>query len=255
MGPAPRVHPRRRRRFSNPSRIGTAHLRLSRSPSLYRRFSSFSLVASPSPCTPPSSSSLAVSCFHVAIHPLRLCLSRPSRSLSLDLSLSERLLSFFHHVLLHRPRPPPPPPPPAPLPSPSVLPPRLPGFYLSLASTRSLSGNERRNTLATFNRPALSSAYTYLAGSASPSSSSPARPDHPATHALVLISILPPRATLGRPNPSPAAHHRRAPTSRFLLLIFTTNIVYKYLRALSLVFRAFRYARYVGRVFPFPRKN
>lgn len=81
-------------------------------------------------------------------------------------------LSLFHHV-----------------PPSSILPSRLPGFYLSLASTRSLSGNERRNTLATFNRPALSSAYTYLAGSVppslpTPSSSSPSSPpyatlDHP----------------------------------------------------------------------------
>lgn len=100
---------------------------------------------------------------------------------------------------------------------------------LYLDSTRSLSGNERRNTLATFNRPALSSAYTYLAGSA------PLYP-RPRPH------LHPPPSPLYHPRPSPA-HPRRAPTSRFLLLIFTTNIVYKYLRALSLVFRAFCYAR------------
>lgn len=96
---------------------------------------------------------------------------------------------------------------------------------LYLDSTRSLSGNERRNTLATFNRPALSSAYTYLAGSA------PLYP-RPRPH------LHPPPSCHPRPSP---AHPRQAPTSRFLLLIFTTNIVYKYLRALSLVFRAFCY--------------
>lgn len=49
-------------------------------------------------------------------------------------------------------------------------------FHPSPSGSGSLSGNERRNTLATFNRPALSSAYTYLA--------SPAPTP-------VLISILP----------------------------------------------------------------
>lgn len=52
---------------------------------------------------------------------------------------------------------------------PRFSPPACPAFISPLPrldSTRSLSGNERRNTLATFNRPALSSAYTYLASSA-----------------------------------------------------------------------------------------
>lgn len=102
----------------------------------------------------------------------RLCLSRPSRSPSLCPS---SLFPGNSALSLYSTRPPP-----------SILPSRLPGFYLSLASTRSLSGNERRNTLATFNRPALSSAYTYLAGSAA------LPPSPPPTHALVLISILPP---------------------------------------------------------------
>lgn len=143
--------------------------------------------------------------------PLRLCLSRPSRSPSLGPSFSQAI------ALLFPPRPPS-----------SSLPSHLPGFYLSLASTRSLSGNERRNTLATFNRPALSSAYTYLAGSVPPSLPTP--------------SSSSPSSPLCHPRPS-SVHPRQAPTSRFLLLIFTTNIVYKYLRALSLVFRAFCYVR------------
>lgn len=78
-----------------------APLRLSWSRSLYRPFSSFSLVASPSSYIPHPR--LAVSCFHVAQLPLRLCLSRPSRSPSLDPSLSLRQsLSFLHLILLPR---------------------------------------------------------------------------------------------------------------------------------------------------------
>lgn len=128
-------------------------------------------------------------------------------------------------------------------PPPSIFPSHLPGFYLSftstrLDSTRSLSGNERRNTLATFNRPALSSAYTYLASSA------PLYP-RPRPH------LHPPPSCHPRPSP---AYPRQAPTFRFLLLIFTTNIVYKYLRALSLVFRAFCYAC-LEPVFFFSSKN
>lgn len=211
--------PFRRRRFSNPLGLEPRALRLSWSRSLYRPFSSFSLVASPSSYIPHPR--LAVSCFHVAQLPLRLCLSRPSRSPSLDPSLSQAI------ALLLAPHPPS-----------SILPSHLPGFYLSLASTRSLSGNERRNTLATFNRPALSSAYTYLAGSVPPLPYPRLRPH-----------LHPPPSCHPRPS---SAHPRRAPTSRFLLLIFTTNIVYKYLRALSLVFCAFHHAR-LGRVFLFSR--
>lgn len=170
--------PFRRRRFSNPLGLEPRVLRLSWSRSLYRSFSSFSLVASPSSYIPHPR--LAVSCFHVAQLPLRLCLSRPSRSPSLDPSLSQAI------ALLLAPHPPS-----------SIFPSHLPGFYLSLASTRSLSGNERRNTLATFNRPALSSAYTYLAGSVpppplpTPSSSSPSSP------------FMPPSTILRAPPPGP----------------------------------------------------
>lgn len=185
--------PFRRRRFSNPLGLEPRVLRLSWSRSLYRSFSSFSLVASPSSYIPHPR--LAVSCFHVAQLPLRLCLSRPSRSPSLDPSLSQAI------ALLLAPHPPS-----------SILPSHLPGFYLSLASTRSLSGNERRNTLATFNRPALSSAYTYLAGSVPPSP----------THAFVLISILPLHATLDHPPRTPAGP--RPPASYFSSLPPTSYI-------------------------------
>lgn len=159
-----------------------ASLRLSSPRSLYRPFSPFSLVVSPSrriflilvsrslastSRLPPSSLSLAT---------IQITLSR---------SVSLRAIG-----LLLPPRR-----------SPSAHPPRLPGFYLSLASTRSLSGNERRNTLATFNRPALSSAYTYLAGcapfplptlsSSSPSSSPPVLPHSTIPRAPPPSSDLP----------------------------------------------------------------
>lgn len=169
--------------FLKPSRIGTAPLHLSSSRLLYGPFSSFALVASSSSYIPHPH--LAVSLLPRRVLPPHLCLSRPSRSPSLDPSLSPPAIT-----LLLPPRPPR-----------SVLPSRLPGFYLSLVSTRSLSGNERRNTLATFNRPALSSAYTYLAGSGplpTPSSSSPSFPP-------------PPRPPSCHPRASPA-RPRLAPT-------------------------------------------
>lgn len=207
---ASRVHPRRRRRFSNPLgleprlSISLGHIcftdLLLRSPfsSLLRLV--FLILVSRSPAS-------------TSRFPLHLCLSRPYRSPSPSLSLffSKQLLSFFHHASSS-------------LDFPLSLARLLSLLYLD--STRSLSGNERRNTLATFNRPALSSAYTYLASSA------PLYP-RPRPH------LHPPPSCHPRLSP---AYPRQAPTFRFLLLIFTTNIVYKYLRALSLVFRAFCYA-------------
>lgn len=230
MGPCPSRHPSRLSKapFLEPSRIGTVRpgLHLSRSRSLYKPFSSFSPCRL-SPVVYSSSSSRGL------LLPRRA--ATPFVSVSRD-HLDHPLLGSSHSAGNRSPfstfRTPS-----------SILPSRSPGFYLSLASTRSLSGNERRNTLATFNRPALSSAYTYLAGSALLLPSFP-------THAFVLISILPPSC-----HPRPSAHPRRAPTSRFLLLIFTTNIVYKYLRALSLVFRAFRYAHLGRCVCLFSPKN
>lgn len=245
MGPAPLTSVTSRRKaplLRSPSLFGLEPLKprtvsLRRSSLHYRPFSSFSLVASPSRHVYSSSSSLAVSRFHARrFPPPRRRLSRPSRSPSLPRA--------------HRPSPsgsallPPPAPASSSLAN-RPLPPSLsPGFYLSLASTRSLSGNERRNTLATFNRPALSSAYTYLADSASRPRSSP-----------TLSSSSPSSPFVPPPPASPRRNAvrrrcRRVPTSCFLLLIFTTNIVYKYLRALSLVFRAFCRARRAC-LFPF----